>query len=152
MLTFITIALSASTSLSCNAIEIISPVLFTKDDCKLNVENPHISSSILKRNEKAIKANVTSECIYPQQKVIFRIIIQKHSWFGFREVQTFVRPVSNPKPSPFNVTVKDAYITCTNSIRTQYRIVAHAYVWIGGHPYPSLFGQSEKPQYFNCGT
>ena len=57
----------------------ISNVLYFKDDCRLVIEDAHLSKSLLKSKKSvtAVKANVSSQCIYSQRT---KYLVIARSW------------------------------------------------------------------------
>jgi hypothetical protein len=128
-------------------------VLYVKGDCKLIIENAHISKSLLKGQKPfiAVKANVASKCIYPQQKVIFQIWILKKVGSTWIKSKPFERDANPPLANPYLVNVKDAWIKCKNSTINTYLIQARSWATINGKEYASLVGISEKEIALPCG-
>ena len=132
----------------------ISNVLYFKDDCRLVIEDAHLSKSLLKSKKSvtAVKANVSSQCIYSQQKVIFQIWLSKKIGENWVTVQKFTRVVTKPAPSPFNIEVKDAWVECKNSQRTKYLVIARSWTTIAGKEYASKVGRSKNEVELACGV
>jgi hypothetical protein len=131
----------------------VSPALYVKGDCHLTIENAHISKYLLKRNinpVRAIKANVTSECIYPQQKVIVQIWILKKVNGDWVHVKGFIRFANGPFKSPYKIEFQDSWIACKKRKLTWYLIQARAWVTIGGKEYASEVGVSQNPKQLFC--
>lgn len=125
--------------------------IFRPDDCGLTVEDPHISSSKLKKKEVGIKVNVTSTCDYIQQRVEFQIDLLKKGAFGWVHVEHFYREISKPKPSPFKVEIKDAFIACKNFKPTIFLAKASAKVTVGGKIYETPIIYSNQSPLIRCG-
>jgi hypothetical protein len=120
--------------------------MFKKGDCGLIVEDPHISDSLLKKKIVAIKVNVTSKCIYPQQKVIFEITLIKKGALGWQVAHSFPAKDISPTTSPFRIKYKDSYVVCKNKLKTIYMARATARATIGGKVYSSpLVYSNETP-------
>lgn len=128
-------------------------VLFVKGDCQLIIEDAHISKSLLKGQKpfSAVKANVASKCIYPQQKVTFQIWILKKSGKSWIKSKPFERFAVAPMPSPYLVNVKDVWIKCKNSTLNIYLIQARSWTTINGKEYASVVGISKKEIPLRCG-
>ena len=133
---------------------IYSNAIYQKGDCMLVVEDAHISKSLLKNKKPvmAVKANVSSNCIYAQQKVIFQIWLYKQIGENKVLVEKFQRTVNSPKPSPFKVEIKDAWVTCKNTQRTKYIVQARSWTFIAGKEYASLVGRSLNDVVLPCGV
>ena len=153
----ITLALILTCNLPLNAATAnasTSNILFKPNDCRLIIEDAHISNWLLKNKKtiRAVKANVTSECEYPQQKVIFKIFLNKKIGGRWVMVQKFTRNITNPKPSPFRVEVKDAWVECKNLKKTRFVVTARSWTTIAGKEYSSLPGVSANEKVLNCGV
>ena len=125
--------------------------IFRNGDCGLFVEDPHISSSKLKNKEVGIKVNVTSKCQYVQQKVEFQIELLKKGALGWVSVKHFSREITKPKPSPFKVEIKDAFIPCSNFKATIFLARASAKVTVGGKIYATPLVYSNQSPPIKCG-
>lgn len=126
-------------------------ILFKKGDCGLTVEDPHISDSLLKKKIVAIKVNVTSKCIYPQQKVIFEITLLKKGALGWKVAHPFPPKAISPTTSPYKIEYKDSYVVCENKIKTIYMARALAKATIGGKLYISPLVYSNETLPIPCG-
>ena len=126
--------------------------IFKKGDCGLKVEDPHISDSLLKKKIVAIKVNVTSTCIYPQQKVTVTVTLFRKGFFGWVAIPAAPETIDKPKPSPFKVEFKKIYFECKSNKRTQYWAKAKATAVIAGqvHNSPEIYSQNNV--YLNCGV
>ena len=127
-------------------------LILKKDDCGLLVENPHLSDSLRKKGIKAVKVNVISKCIYVQERIVFNIELLKRGYFGWKIVKSFPRIITKPKPSPFRVEIKDAYVECKNIKPTLYWARAFSTVTIAGKSYSTPLVYSQNNRLFRCGT
>jgi hypothetical protein len=125
--------------------------MFKKGDCGLTVEDPHISDSLLKKKIVAIKVNVTSKCVYPQQKVVFEITLLKKGALGWTIVKPFPAKAIAPTTSPYKIESKDSFIVCRNSKKTIYMARALAKATIGGKVYISPLVYSNETPPIACG-
>ena len=136
-----------------NAGTVVQPALFIKNDCRLKIEDAHISSYLLKRKInpiRALKANLISECRYAQQRVIFQIWFVKKvkgEWVNHRSMFKYA---NSPLPNPYYVEEKSAYIKCKNRKPTWWQIKARAWTTIAGKEYSSLLGVSQNPKLLLC--
>lgn len=125
--------------------------IFKKGDCGLTVEDPHISDSLLKKKIVAIKVNVTSNCIYPQQKVVFEISLLRKGTLGWKIVKSFPAKAITPSSSPYKIEYKDSFVVCTNTKKTIYMARATAKATIGGKIYISPLVYSNETPPIACG-
>jgi len=125
--------------------------IFKKGDCGLKVEDPHISDSLLKKKIVAIKVNVTSTCIYPQQKVVFEITLLKKGALGWNVAYPFPAKAITPTTSPYKIEYKDSFVKCANTKKTIYMARALAKATIGGKVYISPLVYSNETLPIACG-
>ena len=125
--------------------------IFKKGDCGLTVEDPHISDSLLKRKIVAIKVNVTSKCVYPQQKVVFEITLLRKGALGWSVAKPFLPKTLTPTTSPYKIEYKDSYVVCKNKLKTIYMARALAKATIGGKVYISPLVYSNETLPIACG-
>lgn len=125
--------------------------MFKKGDCGLIVEDPHISDSLLRKKIVAIKVNVTSKCVYPQQKVVLEISLLKKGALGWRVAKPFLPVTLTPTTSPYKIEYKDSYVVCKNKLKTIYMARASAKATIGGKIYISPLVYSNETLPIACG-
>jgi hypothetical protein len=106
---------------------------------------------LLKRKIVAIKINVTSKCVYPQQKVIFEITLLKKGALGWNVVKPFPAKAITPTTSPYKIEYKDSYVVCKNKLKTIYMARASAKATIDGKIYISPLVYSNETLPIACG-
>jgi hypothetical protein len=152
--TFVILIASAFIPTASAQENLVQPALYVKGDCKLIIEDAHISSYLLNKKvgpTRAVKANLVSECKYPQQKVIFQIWFLKKINGEWVKNKGTIKVVNSPLPNPYYVEMKEAYIECKNRKLTTYLIQARSWTTISGKEYPSLVGVSKNPTSIYCG-
>lgn len=142
-----------NTPASANTSERISPIKVLKAECRLQVDNAHISNTILKhQNVKAVKVNVYSICNRMQTKVKITLRIYKEQLPADRFYGPFINSQSGGKNSGFTVALQDKYVICKNSIPTKWFGVAYARAFIDGKWQYAGITRSPTKESILCGT
>lgn len=131
----------------------IAAVQEKKAPCRLEVDNAHISSNILKKEEKfAVKVTFRSICNLDQTKLVMKVQIWK---VGFGRNHPVTSPITRNFPyvkANRNVLIQDIYVYCKNTKRTYFYGVAEAHAYINGTQVNAFKVQSKKLQLLSCGT
>ncbi|MDP1712892.1 MAG: hypothetical protein Q8K86_10605 [Candidatus Nanopelagicaceae bacterium] len=124
-----------------------------KASCRIEVDNAHISTSLLKhRKLKYVKVNARSICNVPQQRVTLTVEIYKTGFFGDHLVRRFKTKEYLPESSGLRVEIRDAYERCKNNEETSYFGIAYAKAIIGGRWQYAGRTRSKTIASLNCGT
>ncbi len=121
--------------------------------CRLEVQNAHLSTTLLKHLDiHVVKVNVNSICNVEQTQVLITLEIHKKGEFGDHTYGPFINDQSPGKNSGKNVTLQNKYIMCLNSKPTRWFGVAYSKAFINGKwQYPRRTeSQTIKP--LLCGT
>lgn len=104
-----------------------SPPKQPKAACRIEVDNAHISTSLVKhRKLKYVKVNARSICNVPQQRVTLTLEIYKIGLFGDHFVHRFETKEYLRQSAGLRVEIKDATVRCKNNEVTNYFGVAYA--------------------------
>lgn len=148
MLVFLTACLLGITNSSA-----IAAVQETKASCRLEVDNAHISSNILKKEEKfAVKVTFRSICNVDQTKLVMKVQIWK---VGFGQNYPVTSLITRNFPyvkANRNVLIRDIYVYCKNTKRTYFYGIAEANAYINGTQVIATKVQSDEIHRLSCGT
>ena len=142
--------LMSSSSVANGAGSVVTP---PKTKCFIEVQNAHISTSILEQQGRlAVKVNAISTCNVPQSDVILTIKIFKEGLGAPHLVAQRSTQANNPKSKGLVVKNQFTFAYCKNSTKSRYYGVASARATIRGKRYftPSVW--SEKTIELECGT
>ena len=124
-----------------------------KAACRIEIDNAHISSSILKhRKTKNVKINARSICNVPQQRVTLTVEILKTGIFGSHLVRRFQTDENSPNSSGLRVEITNAAVQCKNNELTRYFGIAFAKAIIQGRWQYAGRTQSNSIIPLQCGT
>ena len=124
-----------------------------KAACRIEVDNAHISTSLLRQRQlKYVKVNARSICNLPQQRVTLTLEIYKTGLFGVHFVKRFKINAYLQQSSGFRVKIKDASVGCKNNQITNYFGVAYAKAIIGGKWQYAGRTRSKSIISLKCGT
>ena len=124
-----------------------------KTKCFIEVQNAHISTSILEQQGRlAVKVNATSRCNAPQSNVILTVKIFKEGLGIAHLVAQRSTRADNPKSQGLVVKNQFTFAYCKNTTRSKYYGVASARATIRGKGYTTPPVWSEKTLELNCGT
>jgi len=124
-----------------------------KPECRLQVDNAHISSTLVnRRNVKAVKVNVYSICNRLQTQVKITLRIYKTQDPADRYYGPFVNSQLPGRNSGLTVKLQDKFVICKNSIPTEWFGVAYAKAFIDGKWQYAGNTQSPKKEIIRCGT
>ena len=130
-----------------------TPVTPPKTKCFIEIQNAHISTSILeKQGRLAVKVNATSRCNVPQSEVILTVKIFKDGFGAPHLVAQRSTRADNPKSQGFLVKNQFTFAYCKNTAKSIYYGVASARAKIGGKSYFTPPTWSEKTLELECGT
>ena len=124
-----------------------------KTKCFIEVQNAHISTSILEQQGRlAVKVNATSRCNVPQSNVTLTVKIFKEGLGVAHLVAQRSTRADNPKSQGLVVKNQFTFAYCKNTTRSKYYGVASARATIRGKGYTTPPVWSEKTLELNCGT
>jgi hypothetical protein len=124
-----------------------------KPECRLQVDNAHISSTLLnRRNVTAVKVNVYSICNRLQTQVKITLRIYKTQRPADRYYGPFVNSQLGGRNSGLTVEMQDKFVICKNSIPTEWFGVAYAKAFIDGKWQYAGNTRSPKKEIIECGT
>jgi hypothetical protein len=147
----LTLAVFISTSVLANAAGAVATPPKTK--CFIEVQNAHISTSILEQQGRsAVKVNAKSQCNFPQSSVILTVKIFKEGLGAPHLVAQRSTRAENPKSKGFVVKNQFTFAYCKNTTKSKYFGVASARATIRGKSYITPPVWSEKTLELDCGT
>lgn len=121
-----------SNSVAVNA-QTPSPVRTPKAPCRLDLEDPHISGSLLKSKGKPyMKANVSSICDFPQSQTSISIFLYKKGLFADHIVAQQNFRMKKSEPPTLRVDVFDTVALCVSKELTQYYTESFSKAFIKG--------------------
>jgi len=121
--------------------------------CRLEVQNAHLSSTLLKHQKIiAVKVNVISVCNAEQTHVLITLEIHKKGEFGDHTYGPFTNNKLPGNNSGLIVKLQDKYVVCLNSKLTKWFGIAYSKAFINGKWQYAGRTQSEKIEPLNCGT
>lgn len=124
-----------------------------KAACRIEIDNAHISSSILKhRKTRNVKINARSICNVPQLRVTLTVEIHKTGILGNHLVDRFQTEENSPKSSGLKVEISNAAVECINRKMTNYYGIAYAKAIIQGKWQYAGRTQSSSIIPLRCGT
>jgi hypothetical protein len=124
-----------------------------KTKCFIEVQNAHISTSILEQQGRlAVKVNAKSQCNFPQSSVILTVKIFKEGLGAPHLVAQRSTRAENPKSKGFVVKNQFTFAYCKNTTKSKYFGVASARATIRGKSYITPPVWSEKTLELDCGT
>ena len=124
-----------------------------KASCRIEVDNAHISSSILKhRKTRFVKINARSICNLPQQRVLLTLEIYKTGIFDNHLVDRFQTNPIIASSSGLKVEISNAAVRCLNNKTTRYFGIAYSKAIIQGAWQYAGRTRSTYIVPLNCGT
>ena len=124
-----------------------------KAACRIEVDNAHISTSLVKlRKLKYVKVNARSICNVPQLRVTLTLEIYKTGLFGDHFVARFETKEYLRQSAGLRVEIKDATARCKNSEMTHYFGIAYAKAIIQGKWQYAGRTRSDGITPLHCGT
>jgi hypothetical protein len=124
-----------------------------KTKCYIEIQNAHISTSILEQQGRlAVKVNAISKCNVPQSDVILTIKIFKEGLGAPHLVAQKSTEANSPKSKGFVVKNQFTFAYCRNTTKSKYYGVASAQATIRGKRYLTPPVWSEKSIELECGT
>lgn len=131
----------------------MAPGIEKKAPCRLEVDNAHISSNILKHeNRHAVKVIFRSICNMDQNQLEIKLQIKKNGLF----IDHGVTPVLTKRYSFVSalhtILIQDVYVYCRNAQRTLYYGTARAQATIHGKIVTAPRVESKKRVPLACGT
>ena len=149
-ISFISVVCMSSSFLPDVAGAVVTP---PKTKCFIEVQNAHISTSILEQQGRlAVKVNATSRCNVPQSNVTLTVKIFKEGLGIAHLVAQRSTRADNPKSQGLVVKNQFTFAYCKNTTRSKYYGVASARATIRGKGYTTPPVWSEKTLELNCGT
>lgn len=124
-----------------------------KPACRLEVEDAHISTTILKhRNLKVVKVNVYSICDILQSKVRITLSITKSQFPADHSYGPFFNDSKGFADNGLRVSLQDKFVVCTNDKLTQWFGTAYAKALIDGKWQYAGKTRSKNITTLRCGT
>ena len=131
----------------------IAAVQETKAPCRLEVDNAHISSNILKKEDKfTVKVTFRSICNLDQTKLVMKVQIWKVGFGRNYPVTSLITRNFPYVKANHNVVIQDVYVYCRNTKRTYFYGIPEAHAYINGTQVNAFKVQSKKLQLLSCGT
>lgn len=151
---FILVSLTLASCLGAAHASQSSPApVVVKPACRLEVEDAHISTTILKhRNMKVVKVNVYSVCNVIQSKVRITLSITKSQFPLDHSYGPFFNSASKQGDSGLRVSLQDKFVVCTNQEPTEWFGTAFAKAFIGGKWQYAGKTRSKNITNLKCGT
>jgi len=129
-----------------------SPIA-AKAPCRLEVDNAHISSTLIKKiNKKAVKVNFKSICNFGLSNLVIKVQIRKLAFIGDRPVTAISVRTFPYVPAKRQVLIQDIYAFCKNTKRTLFLGTAEAYALLSGTQVQAPRAQSREIVPLACGT
>lgn len=130
-----------------------TPVNPPKTKCFIEIQNAHISTSILEQQGRlAVKVNATSRCNVPQSEVVLTVKIFKEGFGAPHLVAQRSTRAEDPKSKGLLVRNQFTFAYCKNNTKSKYFGVASARAKIDGKSYFTPPTWSEKTLELECGT
>lgn len=120
--------------------------------CHIEVNNPHISSHLLKQNKRAVKVNARSKCNKPMTDLVLTVEIYKTGLLRNHQVAHDDSKLFRFVKANKIIKNENAYSDCKNNRKTTYYGVAYARAKINGKEVKTLHVFSEKSITLNCGN
>ena len=131
----------------------IAAVQEKKAPCRLEVDNAHISSNILKKEEKfTVKVTFRSICNLDQTKLVMKVQIWKVGFGRNYPVTSLITRNFPYVKANHNVLIQDIYVYCKNTKRTYFYGIAEADAYINGTQVIATKVQSDEIHRLSCGT
>ena len=131
----------------------IAAVQETKAPCRLEVDNAHISSNILKKEDKfTVKVTFRSICNLDQTKLVMKVQIWKVGFGRNYPVTSLITRNFPYVKANHNVLIQDIYVYCKNTKRTYFYGIAEADAYINGTQVIATKVQSDELHRLSCGT
>ena len=131
----------------------IAAVQEKKAPCRLEVDNAHISSNILKKEEKfTVKVTFRSICNLDQTKLVMKVQIWKVGFGRNYPVTSLITRNFPYVKANHNVLIQDIYVYCKNTKRTYFYGIAEADAYINGTQVIATKVQSDELHRLSCGT
>jgi len=124
-----------------------------KTSCRIEVDDAHISSSILKnKGTRVVKVNAKSICNVRQEQVTLTLEIYKVGKFTNYLMHRSKTNPSSPKSSGLIIKIQDSKVLCINSEASSYFGVVFAKAFIQGNWLYAGNTRSANITKLNCGT
>lgn len=124
-----------------------------KASCRIEIDNAHISTSLLKhRKTRNVKINARSICNVLQQRVTLTVEIHKTGIFDNHLVRRFKTDANSTSSSGLRVEINNATVECLNSKTTSYFGIAYSKAIIQGRWQYAGRTQSTSIVPLHCGT
>ena len=149
--TLLTIAIALG-SITASKAEIQEQSNPNKAACRIEIDNPHISKSILLREGRtAIKVNARSVCTVYQSRVELTVEIYQVGLFrDYRRASFTTRP-NQLSSNGFTVHNKNTKWYCKSKRRSKFYGVAYSTALIGGQQFVAPRARSIKTIRLACG-
>jgi len=124
-----------------------------KAPCRLEVDNAHISSNILKQEKhRAVKVTFRSICNVDQNQLEIKVQIKKNGLFKDHGVTPIITKRYSFVSALHTILIQDVYVYCRNTQRTLYYGTARAHAKIHGKIVTAPQVESKKRVPLACGT
>ncbi len=124
-----------------------------KAPCRLEVDNAHISTNILKQEKRhAVKVTFRSICNVDQNQLEIKVQIKKNGLFTDYGVTSVITRRYSFVSALHTILIQDIYVICKNTKKTLYYGTAQAQATIHGKIVRALQVESKKRVPLACGT
>ncbi len=131
----------------------VRPPAGPKAACRIEVDDAHLSISILRLHGKAaVKIDARSICNFPQSNVELTVNIYKTAWFGDQFVWGTSTDPKLKSSQGFQINNYGTFVRCKDSKATTYYGVAFSRALIDGQTEVTKTVQSVHQVRLNCGT
>jgi hypothetical protein len=125
----------------------------SKATCRIEVDDAHISTSILKnRGIRAVKVNAKSICNVRQERVTLTLEIYKVGKFSNYLMHRTQTNPDSPKSSGLIIRIQDSKVLCINSKSSSYFGIVFSKAFIQGKWQIAGNTRSTNITKLNCGT
>ena len=149
----ILLLLSSFLSPTSSSASLMYSVKTPKATCRIEVDDAHISTSILKnRGIRVVKVNARSICNVKQERVTLNLEIYKVGKFTNYLMHRSRTNPNSPKSSGLIVKIQDSQVACLNSKASSYFGAVYAKALIQGKWQSAGNTRSTNVTKLNCGT
>lgn len=121
--------------------------------CRIEIDNPHISKSILRKEGKAaVKVNARSICNLYQTRVQLTVEIYQVGLLGAKLRSRYTTNANRLTSNGFTVSNKNTKWYCQSRKKSRFFGIAYATATIGGQTLAAPRAQSQKTVRLACGN
>ncbi len=126
--------------------------LSKKAACRIEIDNPHISKSILRKDRRsAVKVNARSICDAYQTRVELTVEIYQEGLFRDYKRASFTTIPSQKASNGFIVNNKNTKWYCQSKKKSKFYGVAYSTAFIAGQQFAAPRARSHKTVLLPCG-